>query len=339
MNKFVRVVITSLLISSGIFFSGCTNADSAVKNERPNTQEVLKKSVEEMKKLKGYKWQVTANQNLKASEPGVTATTNITGGVDYINEVNFRANMQMSAEFSQDQSRENIALELISKDNMVYLKNGYTNQWAKSQMTPEMTEHFLGLDQEYSNPEFILDKVLIDENETKINEQGDNYVVELSLTDPSKIKPYMEYALRNWEKDSTVKHDQVKFDSFKVSLHISKNDYKLNKIEQDAKANVPLNVANASIDMEQKMTLDFKGEVTSITVPADAESAPEVNLNPENNGTNGGSGGMDGAYRPGDIFKGIEGGINPNFGSDSYNSSGSSQTNDKPYVDPSFGSY
>jgi hypothetical protein len=278
--------------------------------QQPSAQDVLKQSLEEMKKLKGYKWQVTATQDIKASEPGIGATTTINAGIDYLDEMNFRSNMQISAEYSQDKTRENIAWEIIAKDNMVYIRDGVNNKWAKAKMTPEMIEHFMGLDQEYSNPEFILKQVITDQNAVNMSEQNGDYVLELTLNDPQKVKPYMDYALRNWEKDSDVKHDQVRFNTFKLTLHINKNDHKLDKIEQNVQAHVPLNVApNAAIDMDQKMTLTFQGEVTDVTVPAEASSAPEVNIDQNAGGS--------GAYKPGDIFKGIEGGIDPNFGAGS----------------------
>jgi hypothetical protein len=320
-----------------IFTSACSinfNADSANQQnaqqppaEQLSAQDVLKKSAEEMKKIKGYKWKVTAKQDIKAPEAGAHATQEVDADVDYINEMTFRSNFQIKAEYGQ--TRENIAMEMIGKDQMIYLKDGYTNQWIKTKMTPELTERFLGMDQEYSNPQFILDKMLIDVKDVKLsdNDQGNVYVLELTLNDPNKIKPYMEYALRNWQKDADVKHDQIQFNSFKLTLHISKADHKLNKVEQNVQVHVPLNIdPNASIDFDQKMNFDFRGEVTSITVPSDAQSAPEVDLNSSDSRT----------YKPGSIFKGIEGGIDPNFGSDSSNSSGSDK---EPFVDPSFGSY
>ena len=341
MKSFKKVIGLFSFVFLLVFTSACSinfNADSPNNNdqnaqqqpaEQPNAQDVLKKSLEEMQKLKGYKWQVTANQNIKASEPGIGATTTINAGIDYLDEVNFRSDMQISTDFTQDQTRENMAWEIIAKDNMVYIKDGYNNKWVKAKMTSEMVEHFIGLDQEYSNPEFILKQVITDQNAVNMSEQNGDYVLELTLNDPQKVKPYMDYALRNWEKDSDVKHDQVRFNTFKLTLHINKNDHKLDKIEQNVQAHVPLNVApNAAIDMDQKMTLTFQGEVTDVTVPAEASSAPEVNIDQNAGGS--------GAYKPGDIFKGIEGGIDPNFGAGSSDSSGSGK---KPFVDPSFGSY
>ncbi|MEK4800003.1 DUF6612 family protein [Thermoactinomyces sp. FSL K6-2592] len=337
MKSFKNVIRLFSFVFLLIFTSACSinfNADSANQQnaqqppaEQLSAQDVLKKSLEEMQKLKGYKWQVTANQNIKASEPGIGATTTINAGIDYLDEMNFRSDMQISTEFSQDQSRENLSWEIIAKDNTVYIRDGVNNKWAKAKMTPEMVEHFIGLDQEYSNPDFILKQVITDANAVNMTEQNDSYVVELTLNDPNKIKPYMEYALRNWQKDADVKHDQIQFNSFKLTLHISKADHKLNKVEQNVQVHVPLNIdPNASIDFDQKMNFDFRGEVTSITVPSDAQSAPEVDLNSSDSRT----------YKPGSIFKGIEGGIDPNFGSDSSNSSGSDK---EPFVDPSFGSY
>ncbi len=328
MNKFVVAVVASLLL----VLSGCTiiAENNKQTTEKLDAQSVLKKSVEEMKTLKGYKWQTTAQQNVKASEPGVYANTKVNGNVDYINEVTFRADLGMSADF-YDNTRENISYELVAKDQMVYIKDGYTNQWVKTKMTPDMLELFLGLDQEYSNPQFLLEKMLIDVKDVNMTEQSDSYILELTLIDPNRIKPYMEYALRNWEKDPSVKYDQVKFNAFKITLHINREDFTLNNVEQDVKINIPVTVApEASINLDQKMSLDFKGEVTNITVPSEAESAQEVNPGSENKNVPGG------AYKPGDIFKGIDGGINPEFGG----SSGSSGNQDKDViVDPSFGSY
>jgi hypothetical protein len=302
-----------------VLLSGCSsNADADKTEQELSAQEILKKSAEEMKNMKGYKWKVTAKQDIKAPEAGANATQEVDADVDYINEMTFRSNFQLKAEYGQ--TRENVAMEMIGKNQILYLKDGYTNKWIKTKMTTDLIEKFLGMDKEYINPSFLLDKMLIDVKDVKLNNQGNLYVLELTLNDSQRIKPYLEYAIKNWEEDPDVDQNKIGFKSFKITLHIQK-DFKVSKIDQNVSMNIPL-AAGANIDVDQKMELNFQGEIKDITIPSEAESAQEVG--PEN--ANDSSDSSSGTYKPGDIFKDLQ--IDPSFGSGS---------NNQPLVNPSFG--
>jgi hypothetical protein len=320
-----------------VFASGCTinlnnNSTSADQNEQSaeqngqklDAQSVLNKSMAEMGKLKGYKWQMTENQDLATSKSGVNAKTKVNAQLDYISKTLFHANLELEAQVG-DLNRNNTSLELYAKDQMLYAKDGYSNKWVKTNMASDLTKNTLGLYQEYPNPKYTLEKVLNEVKDAKMTEQSDAYVIELTLNDSNRIRPFMKYALENWENDPQVVKDQITFNSFKITLQIDKKTFQLNKIEENLRVGIPLTFGE-TVNIDQNTVWDFKGEVSDITIPTEVESAQEVTP---------GSGNTNGAYRPGDIFKGIN--INPNFGSSK--SSQNKNTNDSPIVDPSFGSY
>lgn len=277
MKNYFRIGMMSLSL---LLLPGCALfADKAAesvetKEEKKETaMDLLNESKEEMRQMKGYRWDFRAKQQMEIPGESKDPINTLTGTMEFLDENRHATEMDMKVDAGDLQER--MQVKVIWDGNTNYIQNKEDGRWIRQ---PESVSEVLGGNHSgYMDAEKVLDQVLTHGEGDVTMEKGEGVrKLTLKLDNHKQIEPFVEYAMKNFRNDDKVKAEGVTFSDFKLELSFDESTKRLTQINQDTKLSIPF-IDGVTTEVDQSFAMKLMGEVKEIPIPEEAKNAIQVN--------------------------------------------------------------
>lgn len=276
------IIILSILLISGCSLiaggfdegGGGESSDGKTDIKKEKTvEEVLEESKKVMDQMSGYRWELSGKQEMKIPDESEDGETTFSGSVDYLETSHYASEIDLKIE-SSSQSHHT-QLKMIVDGETVYLQDKTTGDWVRQQGSAEEIRSMAGLEKQYVDAVEVMDMVFPHSKDLTM-EKGDGVRrLTLRLKDHEEIAPFMQFAIEAWEDDDKVKANEVSFSDLELILTVDESNKKLTEVEQRVQVVLPF-IDGVSMDVSQNFTSKMTGEVSEISIPEEAKSAPFI---------------------------------------------------------------
>lgn len=241
------------------------NTPAEQEQQIPKLEELITKTNEAAKELKSFSSDATIDQNLKleAGEQSQDQQVKTTMKMDIIKDpmmIYQEMNMEMSGQEAQN------VKQYITSD-AIYSQVG--DQWVK--IPDDQTKQLIEQMQSSLNPEEELDQFNKIAEDTKITEEGDNYVITADVSGDN-VKELAQSVMEQNGTDAQTQAmlEQMNITSMQMKYMVNKETYL--PVGTDVNMVMEMEQEGQKITMDMKMTSTFSNhnQVEEIEIPQEA---------------------------------------------------------------------
>lgn len=254
-------LIISPIVFCAMIFSGCSAFLSTLSDVAASPQEVLQKAFQAAEKVEGFRMNNDMRYDFSTSN-NQTGFKEIKSNVELVDENNFSINIEGK------QSVEGVTnidkFDVYFQNGIMYLKDPFLPSWIRKSVSVDQAVQSLPAHPEQIQPTHILQNMQQEAEHVVMRQEGSEYVLQLNLTDSSRIQPFMVYQDKFFKDASGVDYRKLQ-----VTLWIDSTTYQLKKAESNFSFHT--NYDNGiEADATLKVTNEYTGSASTIQLPSDA---------------------------------------------------------------------
>ncbi|WP_051051624.1 DUF6612 family protein [Paenibacillus sonchi] len=237
----------------------------------PALDELIRKSAEAAKDLKsfGMDSQVSQNMTIKG-ETAKQQKVEMTTKSELIKEP---LQMHQAVKVDSGQGVQNV--EQYITGSGIYSQTG--GRWLK--IPAEMSKQMTASLEQSANPEAQLEQFKTIAKDTKVTEDGNNYLLTADVSGDSVKELAKSYLEQNGgDKSQAALVEQMDIKSMKLVYAVDKKTYLPTRTDVEIMMDMTNDGQSISMDTKMKTTINQHNEISKITVPEEALSAKEVEM-------------------------------------------------------------
>jgi DNA-binding transcriptional regulator YbjK len=290
-RQFLCVFLFTVLL-----ITGCASVDPASEASSEKEKqaleltaaEVLAQAIEASENQAGVSFSMTTDQNMIIEADGTKETINTTTSMDIeTTQKPFAFYMKGSIEMDG----ESLPSETYFADSTYYVKEEETDEWYKLEI-PDLDEETMEeLINEASSedPQQLLKQLESFADSLALTYKDGTYIITLEL-DEEQAQKYQEVFVKDQldgfldlmeeDLDSSEQEemqnemdqffDNVQIEGLKQTIHIDEKTFEYTKVDQELRMVIAMD--SEKMTMDQKLNIDIKGKVDTITVPDEVKN-------------------------------------------------------------------
>ncbi|AIQ39404.1 DUF6612 family protein [Paenibacillus sp. FSL R7-0312] len=240
----------------------------------PALEELLQKTAAAQSELKSFAMnsQIQQNMVMKQGETNQEQAIEMAVNAEYTKDpLEMHQEIVMTLAGQGEQKME----QYVTADGFFSLTNG---QWVK--MPAAMTEQLTATMQQSANPEKQLEQFNQIADQTKITEEGDNYLITAEVSGEEVKNLAKSYLNQSGSVDSqmTAMMEQMNIKSMNIAYTVDKKTYFPTSSDVNLVMDMISGEQTVSMDMKMKATISDHNKITEIKVPQEALEAQEVQM-------------------------------------------------------------
>ncbi|PMB02295.1 hypothetical protein CEN49_25920 [Fischerella thermalis CCMEE 5273] len=295
MNHPIRQFLCVFLLTV-LLITGCASVDpaseaSSEKKEQAlelTAAEVLAQAIEASEKQTGVSFSMTTDQNMIIEADGTKETVNTTTSMEMeTTQKPFAFYMKGSIEMDG----ESLPTETYFADSTYYVKEEETDEWYKLEipdLDEETMEELLN-EASTEDPQQLLKQLESFADSLALTYKDGTYIITLEL-DEEQSQKYQEVFVKDqldgfldlMEEDLDPSEqeemqnemdqffDNVQIEGLKQTIHIDEKTFEYTKVDQELRMVIAMD--SEKMTMDQKLNIDIKGKVDTITVPDEVKN-------------------------------------------------------------------
>lgn len=239
----------------------------------PSVEELIQKTAEAGAELKGFAMesQVKQKVKIKQGDQNTEQATDMTMKSQYTKDP-----LQMHQEVDMKTSQGDQKMEqYVTADGFYSQVNG---QWMK--IPSSMSEQVVTAMQQSASPEKQLEQFKAIAGQTKVTEDGDNYMLEAEVSGDDVKELAKTYMNQGGSSDPQMAAmmEQMNIKSMNIAYAVDKKTYFPTRTDVTMVMDMTNGDQTISIDMDMKATISDHNKVDEIKIPQEALDAKEVEM-------------------------------------------------------------
>ncbi|ASA25944.1 DUF6612 family protein [Paenibacillus donghaensis] len=238
----------------------------------PTVDELIQKTTEASQKLNSFELEMSMVQNIAMTQ----GETKNEQKVDMKTTSQFtKEPMQMHQEVVMTmpgQEGEQKIEQYITKGGVYSLTNG---QWAK--LPESMTDSLITTMEQSASPEKQMEQFKAISKDTKVTEDGDNYVLTADVSG-DQVKELAKNYMGQSDPSMSAMMDQMNIDSMTLTYAVNKETYLPTRTDVNMVMDMKTEGQSVNLDMKMESTISKHNEIKEIKVPEEALKAKEMEI-------------------------------------------------------------
>jgi hypothetical protein len=240
----------------------------------PTVDELIQKTAAAGAELKGFAMDSQVKQKIvmKQGDQNTEQATDMTIKSQFTKDpLQMHQEIEMKLAGQGDQKME----QYVTADGFYSMTNG---QWMK--MPSSMSEQVVAAMQQSASPEKQLEQFKAISEQTKITEDGDNYLLAAEVSGDSVKELAKSYMNQGGSADPQMAAmmEQMNIKSMKISYAVDKKTYYPTKTDVTMVMDMTSGEQTMSMDMNMTATIKDHNKVTEIKIPQEALDAKEIEM-------------------------------------------------------------
>ncbi|AIQ56374.1 DUF6612 family protein [Paenibacillus borealis] len=240
----------------------------------PALEELLQKTAAAQSELKSFAMnsQIQQNMTVKQGETNQEQAIEMTVNAEYTKDpLEMHQEILMNLAGQGEQKIE----QYVTGDGFFSLTNG---QWVK--MPAAMTDQLTATMQQSASPEKQLEQFNQIADQTKITEEGDNYLITAEVSGEEVKNLAKSYLNQSGSVDSqmTAMMEQMNIKSMTIAYTVDKKTYFPTSSDVNMVMDMSSGEQTVSMDMKMKSAISDHNKISEIKVPQEALDAQEAQM-------------------------------------------------------------